>query len=473
MTNELITKAARDSTEGASSSSMSSDQPFPQSHFTQRICMKDAMRRYTVLLIPQGIMMLSALNAMSELSTNTFVFSIFWLLALSTLLRLLEPRWYPLVREHMQFQHVFRLGKATTTLTLAAIIYSIAIFLYNTEEKIEKILSFDTLVSVALASSTLFLIGFVSFVLIPWIFLKFEPNTQRFFFFTSKTSCQTSNNVSWEYYELQRSVQQLKIIVDHLSEHRALAYSELRTRGQRLRSLNVWLLILMVAVLISAAGFIVFAGQIAGKDTQSLDSMRNLSTSITTTSENIEKLETERGDQSLSKIKVERELEDTTISGAKKQDLLDKGDRAKLKFETLSKQITRLETELERQRKMASDLESSLYSVNTGAKDPVTATNLLVAAGITRFGVLAVVIYLVQILVGLYRYNAQLAGHYLAHADAVLLSGSSIKEMGVLSNQLQPHVSFGKPVETMPEKMIEKMGNIFKATIEKTTQGKV
>ncbi|MEQ8784196.1 MAG: hypothetical protein RIE06_31400 [Roseibium album] len=67
------------------------------------------------------------------------------------------------------------------------------------------------------------------------------------------------------------------------------------------------------------------------------------------------------------------------------------------------------------EKKLAENVDN--YLVDSGPKK--TDIALLVASGITRFGILVVVIFLVQILVGVYRYSLRLAAFYSARADAL------------------------------------------------------
>jgi hypothetical protein len=70
----------------------------------------------------------------------------------------------------------------------------------------------------------------------------------------------------------------------------------------------------------------------------------------------------------------------------------------------------------------------------------------LIQTSITRFGVLAVIGFLVSILVSLYRYNIRLSAFYIARADILRLSGehTTVSDFAVLAAALTPHLEFGK-----------------------------
>lgn len=69
----------------------------------------------------------------------------------------------------------------------------------------------------------------------------------------------------------------------------------------------------------------------------------------------------------------------------------------------------------------------------------------LIASGVTRFGVLLVVIYLVQILVRIHRYNLRLADFLDARAGALILAGDNLDNLGAWKDQLaSDEIDFGK-----------------------------
>ena len=83
--------------------------------------------------------------------------------------------------------------------------------------------------------------------------------------------------------------------------------------------------------------------------------------------------------------------------------------------------------------------------------------NLLIASGITRFGILFIMLFIVQVLVNLYRYTMRLSAYYLSQADALLLAEDNgeglMKVVPVFSPQ---NVDFGK-VPVTPAQSLEKV----------------
>ena len=84
--------------------------------------------------------------------------------------------------------------------------------------------------------------------------------------------------------------------------------------------------------------------------------------------------------------------------------------------------------------------------------------SLLIASGVTRFGILVVVIFLVQILVGIYRYSLRLAAFYAARGDALIAAGGRQKDLGGWGDDMLPAmIDFGRQPVTPAQYMIDMM----------------
>jgi hypothetical protein len=98
---------------------------------------------------------------------------------------------------------------------------------------------------------------------------------------------------------------------------------------------------------------------------------------------------------------------------------------------------------------------------NGGAQGQPDNINLLIASGITRFGILFIMLFIVQILVNLYRYTMRLSSYYLSQADALLLSDGTSDDLLKIVPALSPAtVDFGKPPAT-PIEHVEKLVNMM------------
>jgi hypothetical protein len=88
----------------------------------------------------------------------------------------------------------------------------------------------------------------------------------------------------------------------------------------------------------------------------------------------------------------------------------------------------------------------------------------LIQTSITRFGVLAVIGFLVSILVSLYRYNIRLSAFYMARADILRLSGgqTTVTDFAVLAAALTPQLEFGKA----PQPPLAQLSDLIKSVKE-------
>ena len=88
--------------------------------------------------------------------------------------------------------------------------------------------------------------------------------------------------------------------------------------------------------------------------------------------------------------------------------------------------------------------------------------NLLIASGITRFGILFVVAFIMNLLVNLYRYTMRLSAYYLAQSDAMLLASSNNEALLKVLPALSPtQVDFGKQLAT-PFEQLSKMADFVR-----------
>jgi hypothetical protein len=69
----------------------------------------------------------------------------------------------------------------------------------------------------------------------------------------------------------------------------------------------------------------------------------------------------------------------------------------------------------------------------------------IVATAITRVGVVLIIVFLVQILMGLYRYNTRLMTYYNSRRDLIALWEGKAEGLKVLDHVLSPpNIDFGK-----------------------------
>lgn len=245
---------------------------------------------------------------------------------------------------------------------------------------------------------------------------------------------------------------------DALPTARAALHFDLRRRARGLQALNRLLLSSIVLVLIGAAIFIVYAGEIAGKDTQSLLVLDRLAAFKSATEEELSRLNRERTGVALAQARVKlRPPLPPEKFGARTDDPAVTTIENEMRMAELTKRISHKEAELEMASKALASVHNDVLIYRLKEPDRQTSSNLMIAAGITRFGVLALVIYLVQILINMYRYNVRVAAFYLAQADSCLVSGDSQKDLVHLAEKLRPDFDFGKSPTAVPTKIADQL----------------
>jgi hypothetical protein len=273
----------------------------------------------------------------------------------------------------------------------------------------------------------------------------------------------------------------LEQILPGIPHNRTVVISDLRSRSQKLQLINGIILGFIVIVLIVAAIFIVFAGEIASKDTQSISFLQTMLSSRTQINNELVKLEREKADKNIQYVTIKRKIfslknKIEQLKGAQNSDKRSKvqseidnveNDLFKIEADTglLDSRIKRKSDDLERTESILSDLKTKSIDTGVTKLDPITGVNLLIAAGITRFGVLAITIYLVQILLNLYRYNVRVSGFYLSRADALTIMDHPAKKISDISKNLAPAVDFGKEPTTLLEKFSEKLGALIDKSV--------
>lgn len=259
------------------------------------------------------------------------------------------------------------------------------------------------------------------------------------------------------------------LLVAH-SLSRLTVIDNLLDRAERLRTANWLILVLVLAVLNAAAAFVVFAGQIASKDTQSLDAALSARKSVDEQEALLLRLE-EAQAEARSKIEaLNVQLSTKGLQDKERTSFQNEMAKRKAELASLEARAERTSKEYARRQALLASLEENALKSQVGTDDR-SATQLLIAAGVTRIGILVLTFYLVQILVSLYRYNAQLASQALTQANALLLTGDSASEVGEMITKLRFNLTFGRPETPLSEKAIDKVTNLIKSGIDRARSG--
>jgi cell division protein FtsB len=193
---------------------------------------------------------------------------------------------------------------------------------------------------------------------------------------------------------------------------------DLRQRSRKLRSSAAWILFVVVLVLLSGIGIFVAAGALANRETTSAveDNRQAQLTSLRLTRTFTERaLQQVRDERAALEIQYRREVEGTGGTGHEGVGPIAVNLRRRLDY--LHHREDTLRADLE-----SNDQQISQLSVPaTKSIPPEAQISSLVSAISTRIGAIVLLLFLVQILVPLYRYNVRLAAHYESSADAIEL----------------------------------------------------
>ncbi len=104
------------------------------------------------------------------------------------------------------------------------------------------------------------------------------------------------------------------------------------------------------------------------------------------------------------------------------------------------------------EKQLTSDINPFLVSAEPEPSD----VSLLIASGATRFGILLVVIFLVQILVGVYRYSLRLSAFYAGRADALVTVLDRKTDLGAWGAEFLPgDIDFGRQPRTPAQYVVD------------------
>ena len=88
-------------------------------------------------------------------------------------------------------------------------------------------------------------------------------------------------------------------------------------------------------------------------------------------------------------------------------------------------------------------------------------TRYIIATAITRVGVVLIIVYLVQVLISLFRYNSRLITFYNARRDVLMLWDGKPEHVDPLRGMMEPKFDFGRepkhPIEDIIKQVVDKI----------------
>jgi len=268
----------------------------------------------------------------------------------------------------------------------------------------------------------------------------------------TETAVATNANDSSAFSRNSNTVPHLPIVV-------------LQDRANQLRTVNVFVLFLILGVLVSAAWIVIVAGRLVAEDTKPVDQIKDALARYDWAERRL--IGHVQGIGELEARVKMHELSYRAISAQSepKAGLTDATRQFHVANVALRESQSTLEgfkQELQQKRALLAKVEESVLLPATSAAGTSETTGILVAAAATRFGVLVLSIYLVQILVSLYRYNAQLSVQYSALSDALVLDPGSVEAMAMALPHVRPSVEFGVPPQAVTARIAAEVGKLLR-----------
>ena len=232
---------------------------------------------------------------------------------------------------------------------------------------------------------------------------------------------------------------------------------EFRKRARSLMRTARAVLICIVLVLAFAAFVVIFAGQIAEFGTVRIAPYLDFLEERNNREGEIRRYEGRLDNLNRQVTTIKNRLE----SGRFRRD----GEKAQMEriVENYLAQIPLLSDRIKKKRSELSELNHEVYRSriqiikkmgdNNNSLD--FNSNLIVATGITRFGIVIIAIYLVQILIHLYRYNTQAAAKYLSYADAIMLKEIDTSQIEAVQNLYSLDIGYGRAPTAIPSRAID------------------
>lgn len=294
-----------------------------------------------------------------------------------------------------------------------------------------------------------------------------------------------------------------------LSEQRALLIEDIRSRVAVLRARSSLILAAIGASLMVAAAVVIFAGRLTSIDAQAVSKTDNIKRDLAASYDRISELNVHKEysivdeiRDVLSRVWLSVEAgERTSPSGASPNSPPGSpavsGPDLKVmshQYQDLDNKISKLAeafrqsrpgqlvtgASLERLTSLELDRIKALYeALNEAQKKEATAEQgysdwrYIVATAITRVGVVLIIVFLVQILMGLYRYNTRLIAFYHTRQDLLSVWDGNPKTLKALHEIISaPKVDFGKEPKHPLEDVLITLGAKIDSVLPKSDKGR-
>ena len=223
-------------------------------------------------------------------------------------------------------------------------------------------------------------------------------------------------NVPKEYTSPEKDGPRWEVLADYISHGGvpiavSITTDYLYKRGNKLREVNVFLLISAMVVIFSTMVFVANAGQITGMEDGG------------------------------GVAKLKRTVDEKYGQWKSYEASVDKmqGEVDYKVYERMDRQLSLLRQDYKDTLGAYIEIAKDVNRYSEGIGDSV-----LVAVGVTRLSAMILAVFLLKIIFGLYRYNAELAAHYFSQADSLFLLDVNSKKFGEIQSKMKFNGGFDR-----------------------------
>lgn len=256
---------------------------------------------------------------------------------------------------------------------------------------------------------------------------------------------------------------------EHAALDRLTVMREIDERVDRLRSRTAVILAAIALALVAAAFVVLFAGRLTSIDAEAVSNVDRGKTELSEAVRNLTRLykyqtlfqqldilskqsEATPSNSDLEKRLAEKKKDIDSLGGT--FGFRDIGS-IPVDYNSASSMIAMQATEVASLRTLVDDALKKELLADHGYGD----WRYIVATAITRVGVVLIIVFLVQILMGLYRYNTKLIAYYSSRRDLLTLWDGEQKALASLDQVLAPpQIDFGKEPKHPLEDVIRAVG---------------
>jgi hypothetical protein len=233
---------------------------------------------------------------------------------------------------------------------------------------------------------------------------------------------------------------------DMLLAERLIVLNDIEDRVSRLRLRSTAILTCIGLALVGATLVVLFAGKLTSLDASAVSNLDRIKADLALEGSRLFKL------KSLQQLTLQLQAPSMTQS---------QKDQLAREVQLLKPELTRdsgtpvtgfepadVDQAISRQEKSIAELNgliSAAWKKELETEHGYNDWKYITATAISRIGVVLIIVFLVQILMGLYRYNSRLATYYVARRDLLTLWNGDPKDLKLLDQILAPpEIDFGR-----------------------------